>query len=285
MTGTDTLRIHPSNAAQARAWDGDEGAYWAEHADRFDASVGRYHEGFLDAAAPAGADRVLDVGCGTGLTTRDAARRAPGGTALGVDLSGRMIALARRRAEEEGLAHAAFLQADAQVHPFAPGAFDLAISRTGAMFFGDPVAAFGNIARALRPGGRLVLLVWQQAARNEWFRALTTALTGGRGLPAPPPDAPSPFSLAEPERVRALLTAARFTAPVLEAREEPMRFGASAEDAFPFVVGLLGWMLQGLDDDARRGALDALRTSLAEHETPEGVLYGSRAWLVTAVRP
>src|SRR5690606_6861180 len=99
-----------------------------------------------------------DVGCGTGQTTRDAARAAGEGAAVGVDLSAAMLEHARRRAAEDGLSNASFLHGDAQVHPFEPASFDLAISRTGTMFFADPVAAFANVARALAPGGRLVMV-------------------------------------------------------------------------------------------------------------------------------
>ena len=150
MTGTSALQVHASNADQLRAWDGDEGAYWAEHAEHFDRSVAAYHERLLAAAAITGSDRVLDIGCGTGQTTRDAARAAPAARPLGVDLSARMLDYARRRAAEEGVTNATFEQVDAQIHPFPPESFDVAISRTGAMFFGDLAAAFTNIGRALR---------------------------------------------------------------------------------------------------------------------------------------
>jgi len=170
MTETAALHVDPANAEQARAWDGDEGAYWAGNAGRFDRAVAAYHERFLAAAVIGRADRVLDIGCGTGQTTRDAARAAADGVALGVDLSGQMIALAGRLAAGHGIANARFEQADAQIHPFPAASFDVAISRTGTMFFADPAAAFANIARALRPGGRLALLAWQGPERNEWIR-------------------------------------------------------------------------------------------------------------------
>ena len=169
-------------------------------------------------------ERVLDIGCGTGQVTRDAARQAPGGTALGVDLSARMIERARKRAAEEGLANAEFLQADAQAHPFGE-TFDVAVSRTGAMFFGDPVAGFVNIAAALRPGGRLVLLNWQGIPQNPWFGAFTDAVTDGRGMPPMPPDAPSPFAMADPERVRGMLLDAGFIGVEWQDLRAPMYFG------------------------------------------------------------
>src|SRR5215471_17845017 len=223
---TGSLQVDPSNAEMAKAWDGDEGSYWAVHAGHFDRAVAAYHEKFLDAAAIGPGEQVLDIGCGTGQTTRDAARRASSGGVLGVDLSSQMIALARRLAAAEGLGNARFEQADAQICPFGEGSFDVAISRTGAMFFGNPHAAFGNIARALRSGGRLALLSWQPPPANEWVAELTAALAAGRDLPAPPPQAPGPFAHADPARVRQLLTGAGFTSIEVNPMQAPMWFGA-----------------------------------------------------------
>src|ERR1041384_4662982 len=172
----------PTNAEQVAAWDGDEGAYWADHAQHFDRSVARYHAPLFDAAAIGSGERVLDIGCGTGQTTRDAAICATDGSALGVDLSARMIDLARRLAAQQGIANVTFEQADAQIYPFTAESFDVAISRTGTMFFGDPAAAFSNIARAVRPEGRLAMLVWQGPEPNEWIRVLSQALAAGRQL-------------------------------------------------------------------------------------------------------
>jgi SAM-dependent methyltransferase len=269
------LVVDPSNLEQAQAWDGDEGAYWAANARRFDRSVAAHHGPFMTAAAIASADRVLDIGCGTGQTTRDAARAASAGSALGVDLSARMIDHARRQAASEGLGNATFEQADAQVYPFAAEAFTVAIGRTSAMFFGDPVAAFANIARSLPPGGRLALLTWQGPGPNEWIRELSGALAAGRALPMPPSDAPGPFALSDPDRVTQLLTAAGFTRVELHPRAEPMWFGENADDAYEFVLGLMGWMLHGLDDHGRARALDNLRGTLGAHDTGNGVEFDS----------
>lgn len=282
VTQSSMMLVDPSNAEQARAWDGNEGAYWAVNARRFDEAVASYHRPFLDAAGIAAAERVLDIGCGTGQTTRDAARLASSGRALGVDLSAQMITLARQIAEAEGVANVQFEQADAQVYPFEAAAFDVAISRTGAMFFGDPLAAFRNIAQALCPGGRLTLLAWQALPRNEWIWELTTALAAGRELPAPPPEAPGPFSLADPARVRGTLTAAGFVEIQLQNLSAPMYFGPNAEDAYSFVLGLMSWMLEGLDEAGHGRALGALRATLAAHDTGHGVAYDSAAWIITA---
>jgi SAM-dependent methyltransferase len=284
MTASTAVTVDSSNVEQLRAWDGDEGKYWADNAEYFDRSVALYHDRLLAVAAIGEREHVLDVGCGTGQTTRDAARAASVGSALGVDLSSRMLDYARRRAVEEGVTNVTFEQGDAQIHPFEPGAFDVAISRTAAMFFGDHVAAFGNIGRALRSGGRLVLVTWQPLAGNEWIREISGALAAGRDLPAPPPDA-GPFALSDPDRVRALLARAGFAAVELEGTTAGMWFGNDADDAHRFVLGLMGWMLEGLDDSGRARATDALHATMVAHETPDGVLFESAAWIIKGSKP
>ncbi|MDQ1009149.1 SAM-dependent methyltransferase [Streptomyces sp. V4I23] len=285
VMGSRTLHVDPSNAEQARTWDGDEGAYWAEHAPDFDRAVHAYQQPFLDAAHLQRGERVLDIGCGAGLTSRAAARLTAGGPVLGVDLSGPMLRVARREAERQGLDSVRHEQADAQTYPFDEASFDVAISRAGSMFFADPVAAFRNIARALRPGGRLVLLVWQDISRNEWFRSFVTALAAGRDLSAPPPDAPGPFSLSDPDVVRERLVAAGFRTPHLDDFGLPMNFGRTPDHAFAFVSGMLAWMVEDLDEAGRARAHAALRADLEAHATPDGVRYDSAAWVVTATRP
>ncbi|MBC6446147.1 class I SAM-dependent methyltransferase [Actinokineospora xionganensis] len=273
------MRVDATNTEQLTAWDGDQGAFWAKWADRFDDGVAAYRDHLFTAAAIKPTDTVLDLGCGTGQTTRDAARLATEGSALGVDLSSPMLDLARTRAEH--LANATFQQTDAQIHPFPPESFDLALSRHGAMFFGDPPAAFANLARALRPTGRLVLLTWQPADRNEWistFRALFT------GPDQPAPKSPPPFSLSDPDHVRTLLTAAGFADVGLQGLEEPMYFGRDVDDACEFLSAQFSWALRPLDADTRTRVLDTLRANLAEHLTPHGIQYRSAAWLITAQR-
>ena len=267
----------PSNAAQEQAWDGVEGGLWALHADLLENVTARYDAALLDAAGIVPGSRVLDVGCGTGSVTRAAARRSAPGPVLGVDLSTAMIDVARARAA--GLGNAAFARADAQVHPFPDAAFDVVVSRTGASFFGDPPAAFANIARATAPGGRLALLTWQAPERNEWFAEITSALAG-RPLSGPPPGAPGPFALADPDTVIALLDGAGFVDVRVADVREPEVFGADPVVARDVMAELLGWLI-GDDADAARAALLAV---MQAHDGPDGVAFDSAAWLVTAAR-
>jgi SAM-dependent methyltransferase len=277
----DSVPVDPANAEQLAAWNGDEGTYWARHADRFDRAIAGHDGPFQAAAGFEPTDRVLDVGCGSGQNTRDAARAAGSGSALGVDLSAPMLVHARRVAEAEGLTNASFLQADAQIHPFEPASFDVAICRTSAMFFADHVAALANIGRALRPGGRLALLTWQPLAGNEWLEDIATALAAGRSPRIPPPGV-GPFALSEPDRIRAVLDGAGFIDVKLVGNEAPIWFGADAPDACQFILGLMGWMLDGLDDGARAVARDALQAVTADHETVDGVTFASATWIITA---
>lgn len=275
-------RVDPSNADQLREWNGDQGEYWARYADRVNAAIAEYHGKFLDAAAIEPAASVLDVGCGSGQTSLDAARRAGEGTVLGVDLSAPMLELARRLAAREGLDNVTFEQADAQIHPFPDNHFDVAISRNGAMFFGDAPAAFANIARALRPGGRLVLLAWQPLARNEWLSSFRAAVAVGRELPVPQEDGPSPFSLSDPDRVRRLLTGAGFDDVRQTSLTEQMYFGANPDDACEHISTQMAWMVADLDDTAKATALANLHADMTSHHTDRGVRYDSASWLIEA---
>jgi SAM-dependent methyltransferase len=278
------MAVDPTNQASAQAWDGDEGAYWAANHERFDRSIAAHHAKLMAAAAIQSGERVLDIGCGTGQTTREAALAAPDGSALGVDLSREMLEVARKLTADQGHGNAMFEHADAQIEPFEPGGFDLVLSRTGTMFFGDRDAAFGNLARATRQGGRLATIVWQGLGANEWMREIMTALTAGRDLPAPPPGAPGPFAFADPDDSHRVLTAAGYTDVQVEGYEAPMWFGADADDAHAFILGLMGWLLRDVDDDTARRAQDDLHATCAAHATSAGVEFGSGAWLVCARR-
>lgn len=274
------------NVEEAQSWDGEEGTHWTEHEAMYNAAPARHYARLLAAAAIAPADRVLDVGCGTGESTRDAARSAPQGSALGVDLSSRMLERARQRAAEQGIANVSFEQADAQVHRFDAAGYDLAISRFGCMFFADPVAAFTNIARAVRSGGRLAMLSWQGLEKQDWLQAFRSALALGRDLPGETPGARGPFGLAEPPAVRDILSRAGWDSIALDEVRAPMYFGPSADAAFADLrgIGLVRGLSQGLTGAQKAQALANLHDTLRAHETGEGVLIDSAAWLISARR-
>jgi ubiquinone/menaquinone biosynthesis C-methylase UbiE len=171
----------------------------------YDAELRRHNEVLRRAAGVQIDDHVLDIGCGTGQTTRQAARAARAGSALGVDISAPAIERARELARAEGLRNVTFEHANAQVHRFPQARFDLAISRFGTMFFDDPGAAFANLGRALRPAGRLVMMVWQTHERNEWDVTIHQSLKAADEPVTIPSGGPDPFSLADPPVVTRIL--------------------------------------------------------------------------------
>jgi SAM-dependent methyltransferase len=280
----NNIAIDSSNTDQFRSWDGDGGDFWTERADRFDEGMAGYHVELLKAADVQRDSSVLDIGCGSGQVSRDAASIAHEGAVLGVDLSSTLLNLARTLTEKAGLRNATFVQADAQVHDFREASFDVAISRHGTMFFGDQQAAFANIARAIRPGGRFAQLTWQALDRNEGINTFRTIASGGRELPPPPPDAPSPFSLSDPDRVRELLHGAGFVDVEMTSMTIPMYYGRDVDDAFNFIANHFAPAFSQLDETSRARALDILKADIADHVTDRGVLYGAAHWLTRARR-
>ncbi|MFB7785138.1 class I SAM-dependent methyltransferase [Streptomyces vinaceus] len=253
----------------------------------YDAELRRHNEVLRRAAAVRPHDHVLDIGCGTGQTTRQAARTAQAGSALGVDVSASAITRARELARAEGIGNAAFEHADAQDHRFPRERFDLVISRFGTMFFEDPGPAFANIGRALRPAGRLVMMVWQARELNAWDLAIRRSLGASAGPAAGAPGGPDPFSLADPPAVEELLRGAGFTDVSFTDVHEEVYYGPDVATALDWVRGFTCTrdVLERLDPATTARAVEDLRAALAAHLDDDGVRFDSRAWTVTARRP
>ena len=231
-------------------------------------------------------EQVLDIGCGAGQTTRDAARLAMSGAVLGVDISARMIERARLQTEAAGLHNVTFEQGDAQTHRFVAERFDVAISRFGMMFFADPIAAFTNIGRAARRGGRLVMMVWQDQHQNEWSVSIQQAIAGGADVPAPSPSTPDAFSLGDPSITQRMLESAGFDGVTFTEVREPVYYGQDVNAALEWVSGFsnVSAALQRLDADPAARTRERLRQMFAAHASKDGVWFDSRAWIVAARR-
>ncbi len=214
--------------------------------------------------------------------------RVPRGHVLGLDLSGPMPAEARGRAEREGITNASFVQGATQVYPFGEGSFDAAVSRYGVMFFADPVAASGNVGRALRPGGRLAFVCPADAPLNGWIAAMGSLRdllpVGDFGRPG----LPGMFSLAAPDRIRELLAAAGFTGIGIDQRQSYGTWGQGAEDAAAFLLGTGPGrhLMEQADAATRSRARQILTDQLRAQEVADGtVRLLSTSWLVTADPP
>jgi SAM-dependent methyltransferase len=252
----------------------------------YDAEVRRHDDVLRRAWGVQPHEHVVDIGCGLGQTTCAAARMAYAGSALGVDISAPAVARARELARAQGIGNVAFECADAQRHLFPQECFDLAVSRFGSMFFADPAAAFSNLGQALRPAGRLVMMVWQARELNEWDVAIRQALAGPSGSAATASAGSQAFSLADPPAVRAILEAAGFAGVTFTDVHEPVYYG-------PDVAAALDWVrrfactrqaLDRLDHAGTASALRRMQEMLAAHLGKDGIWFGSRAWIVTARR-
>jgi SAM-dependent methyltransferase len=273
-----------------RYWNEGAGPAWVAMQDRLDRQMAPIGAAALERAGVAPGERVLDVGCGCGGTTLAiAAAVGERGGVVAVDVSEPMLARARERAAAAGLGERIEWRCeDAQTAAFATGAFDCLYSRFGVMFFSDPVAAFANLRRALRPEGRLAFVCWQARERNPWMTVpVLAAMQHVAFPPPPPPDAPGPFAFADPARVRGLLEAAGFRAVEHEPLELAMQLaGGGTEEALELflAVGPVGQALRDAQagPDVRARVLDALREAFERFRTPRGVEAPAAAWIVRA---
>jgi SAM-dependent methyltransferase len=270
-------------SGETTAYWRDAGKRWVEQQaflDRLFAPIGK---AVIDAADPRAGERVLDVGCGAGATTFEAAwRTGPEGQALGVDVSPDLIELARRLAGEQGLEGVAFQLADAQTEGFSPP-FDAIVSRFGVMFFPDPVAAFANLRRALKPEGRLAFACWRGPRDNAIAQIpMAAAAPFLPPIPRPDKDAPGRFAFADPDRVREILAESGWRDIAIAPLDDPAPASLDEVMTMSLRVGPLNNMLSEQDEATRSAVHEAVALALRPH-AEDGVLkMNSACWLVTA---
>jgi SAM-dependent methyltransferase len=206
------------------------------------------------------------------------------GYVLGIDISRPMLGIARRRAVE-ARSGAQFVEDDVTDYDFEPGSFDLAFSQLGVMFFGDPVAAFTNIRRAVKPGGRIVFCCWRHPFEHLW--AFIPESAAKPFLPPSPPadpNAPGRYSFQNEDRIKSVLLQAGFHAPVLKKLDARTFAGATPEEASASLIdaGPLQRTLADADEETRTKVRAAVTERLANEMRPGGIYLTSAAWLVRA---
>ena len=280
---SDAKQLH---ADQIAYWNGPGADHWVSQQAHTDRQLSPITEAVLAAAAATPGERVLDIGCGCGTTTLllgDAV--GSGGQVTGLDVSEPMLACARQRGA--GRKKVDWVLADAARHPLEPASFDLLLSRFGVMFFGEPTVAFAHLRRALRPGGRLVFVCWRAFEENSWMRVpLQAAYAHVPRLPRPGPEDPGPFSFADPDRLRRVLTGAGWSAPSVTPLDVELDIaaGGGLEQAVEQAcqIGPAGRALREAPEEARSVAVAAIREALAPYLSGATVKLPAAAWLVAS---
>jgi SAM-dependent methyltransferase len=273
-----------ANEDQIRFWNEKAGRDWTQLQARMDTNLSRIHAAIMAFADARPGEAVLDIGCGTGTTTMALADAVgDAGQVTGLDISRPMLELAKSRAADR--ANVRFELADASAYPFTQQ-YDLLFSRFGVMFFDDPIAAFANLHRALKPGGRLAFVCWRTAPENLWASApLAAARPFLAEQPVPDPYAPGPFAFADPQRLLSILSDVGFHDVQTRKHDDVMPMGrdldVTAEQTLQ--IGPLSRAVGEADAATRAKIIAASRAALATFANGEGEITPPTAcWLVSA---
>jgi SAM-dependent methyltransferase len=272
------------NADMLAFWDGQGGRTWVVRQAHTDLTLAPVTQALLAFAAPRTGERVLDVGCGCGGPTLDFARAVgPSGRVAALDISGPMLAEGEARAAAAGLTNVDWRQADPATA--ALDGFDLLTSAFGAMFFGDPVAAFTHMRRAADPNARMAIVCWRSLAENPWMQVPMDAVA--RLLPprpSPVPHAPGMFAFADPQRVSDVLTAAGWAPPRFERLDADLDIaagrGLDEAVAQSMQIGAVNSWLRNQPAEVVSAAAASLREALAPHVDSASVRLPGAMWLI-----
>ncbi len=266
MHGRDSADIPTPGLLHAKAW--------AEAYELIDLQLSPLGLKAIEALSPGSGDVVLDIGCGTGQTLLQLAERVgTDGRVIGVDVAPLLIEIAKRRAEP--LSQVRLIRADAQSLNLPAESADAVFSRFGVMNFADPVAAFANFRRILRPSGALAFTCWRSLRENE-LDCLPLAAAGLQ------PADESPFSFADPGQTRRLLEAAGFRDIAIRPHDEKVSSGdLDAMMSVLLKVGPLGKIVR--ENPALRMTVEPrLRAALANLGDPSRIELLASVWIVTA---
>ena len=272
-----------TNEEQIALWNDTAGRAWVELQETLDRVLEPFEDLLVEAVAARKPRRVLDIGCGTGSTTLAVARQiAPYGTAVGVDISEPMIALAKQRAERESLPPR-ILCADAQTHAFETASFDMIVSRFGVMFFDDSVRAFANLRRAAAPKADLHVIAWRSPADNPF---MTTAERAAAPflpqMPARRADEPGQFAFADRGHVSSILEKSGWAEIDIEPFEVICSLREPELEAYFTRLGPLGRVLPQLDEKSRSRIIDTVRAAFEPYVHGDDVRFTAACWTIGA---
>jgi ubiquinone/menaquinone biosynthesis C-methylase UbiE len=277
------------NADQIAFWNGTGGKLWTERQEIQDTVLAPVSATLLERVAAKPGERILDVGCGCGVTSIELARQVgPTGHVLGIDVSKQMLARARERVP--GGMPLDFVLADATTHPFVAASFDVLASRFGVMFFADPALSFANMRKGLRSGARVAMACWRDPSLNAWaMTPLQATYKHAPRLPQAGPEDSGLFSFANETRVRRILGDAGFRSVQLDSVELSfdMALGQGLDAAVETALGL-GPSMRALKDQSPEisaAAAVSIREALAPLQVGNRVPLGATIWVVTAVNP
>jgi SAM-dependent methyltransferase len=239
---------------------------WGEHADYVDARTAHLTERVLELARVAPGDRVLELACGAGGLGLAAAECA--GEVVLSDVAPAMVEIAAARARERGLDNVEALTLDLDAIAQPDASYDVVLCREGLMFADDAAGAVREIARILKPGGRVALAVWGPRARNPWLGIVLDAVSEHIGAPVPPPGVNGPFSLGDADHLRDLLEP--LTDVAVEEFEVPLRAG-SFDEWWARTTALAGPMAQLLKQLPEAEIRTRARDRVQEYLTPGGL--------------
>jgi SAM-dependent methyltransferase len=269
---------------QAQLWNGAAGRAWVDAQEPIDRMFKPIEDLLVDAIARRSPRTLLDVGCGTGVTTVAAARRlGPASACTGIDISAAMIDAARARAGRESLA-VNFIVADAETYAFEPASLDAIVSRFGVMFFADPVRAFANLRRAATRDATLQCVAWRSLDQNPFMTtAERTAAPLLRTLPARTPDGPGQFAFADGGRVRTILQNAGWSD--IELQPIDVACVLPEPDLVTYLTrfGPVGRALDEVaDEETRTRVIGAVRAAFEPYVHGAEVRFTAACWMITA---
>jgi SAM-dependent methyltransferase len=268
---------------QAKRWNGGAGRAWVEAQQMLDRTLQPFEDLLIAEVSATGAREVLDVGCGTGSTTRAVARLlGANGRSVGIDISEQMIDAARVLADEEHVA-ATFICDDAQKHAFGSERFDMIMSRFGVMFFEDPVRAFANLRSAASAGGKLRCIAWRTPAENPFMTAAERAAAPLLpNLPPRRPDAPGQFGFADERRVQTILRNSGWSDIDIRSVDVTCTLPEKELIGYGTRFGPVGIALQDADAQTRAQVAAKVRAAFDPYVHGPEVRFTACCWMIAA---